>query len=238
MMRSSAGEGGRLPFRTMTRTAIHRYLQAAVLAPLFVLGAGAAMVWGPWSPLALDRANSLYAAGDSACAYAAYLAVVDGWHTPATRAEAALRAGLLADERGEGARAAGLVTRATDLAPDAATRARLYVQLAAIQERDLADLDAAAESWDRAAQAVDEPRYRVSAARLWEKAGDSARALLAWRTAAPALAAVDATLHAEARANIARLGARVDGAADAAPADESGDGAGDAAGDPPAAELQ
>lgn len=208
----------------MTRAVIHRYLQAAVLAPVVVLGLGAALVWGPWSPLALDRANSLYAAGDRVGAFDAYVAVVEGWHTPTTRAEAALRAGLLAGERGEGDRAAALITRATDLAPDAATRARCYVQLAAIQEGDLRDLPGAAESWERAAQAVDEPRYRVAAARLWERAGQLERALVDWRAAAPALAAMDAALRDEARASLARLGAAVDGAAEDAAdaADDAG----------------
>lgn len=190
------------------------HLGRIVVIPAVLVAVGAAVVWGPWSPLALDRANARYLAGDTAGARAAYADVAEGWHTPSTRAEAALRAGLLADRDGDRQAAATWMRRAVDLEPDGARRAEIRNQLGALYGDGLGDAAAAAEQFDQAAVDADDPRLALAAGGWWEKAGEAARAHAAYRVAAARLAAVDAGAQALARAGMERTARLLDGVAE------------------------
>jgi len=190
------------------------YLGRIAVIPAALVAVGAAVVWGPWSPLALDRANARYLEGDLQGARAAYAEVADGWHTPATRAEAALRAGLLAGREGDSRAAVTWMHRAVDLEPDAERRAGIRNQLAALYGEALGDPAAAAAQYDQAAVDADDPRLALAAGSWWERAGESARAYAAYRVAAARLAAVDAGAQALARAGMDRTARAGDGLAD------------------------
>jgi tetratricopeptide (TPR) repeat protein len=190
-----------------------RYLLGAVIGPVVLLGVGFVAVGGPWSPFALDRANELYTEGELAAARAAYAEIAEGWHFPGTRAEAALRAGLLAGQAGDQELATNWLRRTIDLAPDADLRARTWLAMADLYR--VSDPGKAAELCARAAAENGDPHYLVEGARLWERGGDPGRALALWRQAEPGLAAEDASQLAEARLATRRLEASLDGSADA-----------------------
>ncbi len=163
-----------------------RYLLGSISLPLAVGLVGVGALFGPWSPLTLDRANARYTAGDVAGAEAAYTELTEGWSTPATRAEAATRAGLLALARGDSREAAERLRRAVDLHPDAARRAEVRAQLANVYRDQLADPIRAAEEYERAALERDDASPLVAAATCWTRAGRPERALDAWMRAVSA----------------------------------------------------
>lgn len=159
-----------------------RYLARAAVVPAALFAAGALVVLGPWSPLALDAANARYVAGDVEAAIAGYEAVAEGWHFPTTRAEAAMRAGLLQSQQGEVEAAARWLDRATDLEPDPERRAAIRVQLGALLMGT--DPARAAAAFDRASIEAQEPRQALAAGHIFERLGDTTRALAAFRRAA------------------------------------------------------
>ncbi|MDP2317703.1 MAG: hypothetical protein Q8P41_32755 [Pseudomonadota bacterium] len=175
-----------------------RYLLGAIAAPLVVGLLAVVAVLGPWSPLALDAANARYTAGDTAGAERAYAALTDGWSAPATRAEAATRAGLLALARGDVRDATERLRQALDLHPDADRRAEIRAQLAGIYRDQLADPVRAAEEFEKADLDREGADALVDAARCWERAGRADRALEAWMRAvnAPGEGAVRAAAEA------------------------------------------
>jgi tetratricopeptide (TPR) repeat protein len=168
---------------SMLKNAARRYLLGAVALPLTVGILGLVAVLGPWTPLALDRANARYTAGDVAGAEEAYAALMEGWSTPATRAEAATRAGLLALARGDAGEAAERLRRAVDLHPDAERRAAVRIQLAGVYRDQLSDPARAAEEYERAVLDADGAATLVAAATCWERAGRIDRAVDAWMRA-------------------------------------------------------
>jgi tetratricopeptide (TPR) repeat protein len=190
----------------MSPRAATRYLVGAIGLPVVVAVGGALVLLGPWSPLAIDRANSRYTTGDVAGARAAYEEVAEGWHFPDTRAEAAMRAGLLAQAAGDNRAAADWLRRAADLHPDAARRGEIEEQLAAVYRDSFADPVRAAEELERAAVDGGGARPLVAAAECWERADRPERALDAWTRAAAAtddpvaLATIDAGLLRTERA--------------------------------------
>ncbi len=208
---------------TPGRSPATRYLVGAVAFPVALLLFGVCALLGPWSPLALDRANARYTAGDIAGASAAYAAVAEGWHFPDTRAEAAVRAGLLAAVSGEDLAAATWLRRAVDLHSDAQRRAAIRAQLAAVYLDALGDPVRAAQELEQAAveaPAVGVPvssvvaaRMWAGAARAWERGHHPEQALAAWTSAAAG--APDAVLGAEIDAGLARAEAAFGGVADA-----------------------
>ncbi len=197
-----------------TTAAARRYLLGAVAAPLAVAALAVAVLAGPWTPLALDAANARYTAGDVAGAEAAYADLVEGWRTPHTRAEAATRAGLLALARGDTTAAAARLRRAVELEPDAARRAEVRAQLAAIYRDQLGDPVRAAEEYERAATEAERAGPAIHAARCWELAGQLDRALGAWTRAITLRA--DARERALADVGFARAEAAFDAVVDAA----------------------
>lgn len=184
----------------MLATPARRYLLGAVAVPLAVGILGLVAVLGPWSPLALDRANARYTAGDVAGAELAYASLTEGWSTPATRAEAATRAGLLALARGDAREAAERFRRAVDLHPDADRRSAVRAQLAGLYRDQLADPLRAAEEYEKAALDADGAAVLVQAATCWERAGRIDRAVDAWMRAVNAPG--DAAERAEAEAGL------------------------------------
>lgn len=187
--------------------------RAAVLPGLLVL-VGVLVIWGPWSPLALDRANALWAGGDLAGARGAYARVVDGWHTPGTRAEAAFRAGVLAGQAGDPHAASEWLKRAVDLEPDDTRRAALRSQLATLYAEGLDDPAGAAEQYTRAGIESDDPHLLLTAAAWFERAGEVARAYTVYRTAAARLGAVDASALVRARQGMIRTAGAAAGVAE------------------------
>lgn len=167
----------------MFATPARRYLLGAISVPLAVGIIGLVAVLGPWSPLALDRANARYTDGDIAGAETEYAALTEGWRTPATRAEAATRAGLLALARGDGPEAAERLRRAVDLHPDAERRAVVRARLAGVYRDQLVDPIRAAEEFERAALDVEAVGALVEAATCWERANRLDRAVSAWMRA-------------------------------------------------------
>jgi hypothetical protein len=190
------------------------YLARAALLPVGLLLAGLGVVWGPWSPLALDRANAAYLAGDAAGARSAYEAVVDGWHFPSTRAEAALRAGILATRSGDARAGAEWLKRAIDLEPDDVRRAGVRNQLAALYADALDDPASAAEQYNRASIEAGDPRLSLAAGTWWERAGDVGRAYAAYRAAAARLGAIDDAALALARDGMTRTAGAAGGVVD------------------------
>jgi tetratricopeptide (TPR) repeat protein len=151
-------------------------LRAAVpAAGLFALGVG--VIVGPWSPLALDRANARYATGDVRGAIVAYEAVARGWHTPSVRAEAARRVGLLRRAEGDVRGAVRAWEGAVDLANDAAVRGQVLVELAVLYREALADPSACAEAFEQAAVETKNAAHDAAAAACWAESGDVDRAL-------------------------------------------------------------
>lgn len=188
-----------------------RYLLSAAVVPLLGAGAVALALLGPWSPLALDRADSRYLAGDVAGALAAYGEVADGWHFPDTRAEAARRAAMLALGIGHATTAAHWLRQATELEPDVGRRGEDRTQLAALYLDDFGDPVRAAEEYERAAVERGTGETVLAAARCWERAGQAARAREAYAKAAATLP--EGRLRDEAQVGFARTGA--DGSVDA-----------------------
>lgn len=182
----------------MLAAAARRYLLGAIAVPLLVGVVGLVAMLGPWSPLALDRANARYVAGDVAGAEVAYAALAEGWSTPATRAEAATRAGLLALARGDGGEAVERLRRAVDLHPDADRRSAVRVQLAGVYRDQLGDPVRAAEEYERAALDADGAATLVQAAICWERAGRVDHAVDAWMRAVNAPGNENARAEAEA----------------------------------------
>lgn len=194
---------------------VRRYLLGAVALPVLLLLTGGAVVWGPWSPLALDQADAAYASGDFSGARAAYAAVAEGWHRPSTRAAAALRVGLLADQQGDHRDAAEWLRRAADLEPEPDKRAQVWVQLAVLYLDHFSEPVRAAEAYEMAARTGDDPRHLLAAARLWERARKPDRALADYREAAAKLGAIDNDAWQAAQADVARLSGDVTADADA-----------------------
>lgn len=190
-----------------------RYLAAAALIPLGGAAVLAGVLAGPWSPLALDRADARYLGGDLASALALYGDVADGWHTPATRAEAAERAALVALRLGDATAAAGWLRRAVDLEPEAAGRAALYGQLGALYLEDFGDPVRAAEAYERAAVEISDGVATLAAARCWERAGHPDRARVAYEQAAARLP--EGSGRDEAQAGLARVELLLGGLTDA-----------------------
>ncbi len=190
------------------------YLARAALIPGVLIALGIAAIWGPWSPLALDRANSLWAAGDLVAARAAYADVVDGWHFPATRAEGAYRAGVLAHQAGDVNAATEWMKRAVDLEPDDRRRATIRSQLANLYSIGLDDPAGAAEQYNRAGIESDDPRLLLTAGSWFERAGQIARAYTAYRTAAARLAAMDTNALVLARQGMIRTAGAAAGVAE------------------------
>ncbi len=179
-----------------------RYLLGAALLPLGAVGVGAIVLAGPWSPLVLDRANERYVAGDLAGAAALYEAAAEGWHTPATRADAAERAAMIHVQRDEYTRAASDLRRAAELSPSPARRGAIRSQLAALYLDALGDPVRAAETWEQAEVDRADGEAAIAAARAWERAGREERALEAYEAAR---LRGHARLQAEAAAGVARL---------------------------------
>lgn len=186
------------------------YLLRSLVPPGILLALGLGAVWGPWSPLAMDRANARYLAGDLDRAQALYEEVAEGWHFPATRAEAAMRAGLLHAQLGAVEQGVKWLRRAVDLEPDRARRGALRAQLAAMLAPD-APAEAAA-LYEQAALDSGSGRALVEAAQIWEAEEKLDRALVAWQAAIRRLGPTDAEALALAREGLARVEARIDGA--------------------------
>jgi tetratricopeptide (TPR) repeat protein len=183
-------------------------LVARALTPAgAILAVAVVALLGPWSPLALDRANASFAAGDLDGAIRAYEAVAEGWHTPATRAEAAHRAGLLRRGRGDVRGAVRDYERAIDLGGAASERVARLVELAMIYKGELGDARACASAFEQAAVESRDPAHDAAAAVCWAEAGEADAALAAvdraearggTATAQRALAAVEARMGAVA----------------------------------------
>lgn len=189
------------------------YLARALLLPGLLVLAGVAAVWGPWSPLAMDRANEEYLRGDLAAAERHYEQVAEGWHAPDTRAEAAERAGLLHARRGDREGAIRWLRRAVDLQPDREARGALRAQLAALFLPE--DPEEAASAYERAALDDDDGRHLVEAAQLWEDLGRADRALVAWQSAVRRLEDEPGPTLDLARQGLADARRALDGASDA-----------------------
>ncbi len=190
-----------------------RYLFGALAVPALIVGVAAVVLEGPWSPLALDRANARYVAGDLAGAAAAYAEVAGGWHTPGTRAEAAARAALIAVQSREPTQAANWLRVAADLEPEAARRGALRMQLGTLYLQDLRDPLRAAETFAPADVDRGDGHAILAAARAWERAGRSEQALESYQRAVAALGEGDA--REEAGIGLDRVGASLSGVADA-----------------------
>ncbi|MDP2305214.1 MAG: hypothetical protein Q8P18_04225 [Pseudomonadota bacterium] len=199
----------------MPATPARRYLLGAVAVPLTVGVLGLVGALGPWSPLALDRANARYTAGDVVGAEVAYAALAEGWSTPSTRAEAATRAGLLALARNDPREAAERLRRAVDLHPDADRRSAVRVQLAGVYRDQLVDPVRAAEEYERAALDADGAATLVEAAACWERAGRLGQAVDAWMRAVNAPG--DDAARAEAEAGLMRAERAMGAVVDAGP---------------------
>jgi Tfp pilus assembly protein PilF len=155
---------------------IRRYLLGALAVPVGAAALVLAVLLGPWSPLALDRADARYIAGDVAGARAAYEAAAEGWHFPSTRAEAARRAGLLALHEGDATAAAAWLRRAVELEPSAELRGELRTQLASVYLESFGDPVRAAEQFEAARVERGSAEPALEAARAWERAGQADRA--------------------------------------------------------------
>lgn len=149
-----------------------RDLLTLALAPL-----GAALVLagvvslGPWSPFAFDGATARLGGGDSAGAIVELERLGKGWRTPALRAEAWRRAGLVRLAGGDPAGAARAFEHAVDLEPGAEARAELLRRLAALYEGPLGDHRACAEAFEQAAaQGHPGSADEADAARCWMSA--------------------------------------------------------------------
>jgi len=155
-----------------------RYLARAAIPPLAALVAGGLALWGPWSVLALDRANARWVRGDERGAFEAYVTVAEGWHAPETRAAASTRAGLLALAVGDASNGARWLRRAVDLEPDVVRRVMLRRQLADVYLERFDDPVRAADTLALAArEAMSTPAQTGSeaswleAARAYERGG-------------------------------------------------------------------
>lgn len=199
----------------MIGIAARRYLLGAIALPGAVGVVGLAALLGPWSPLALDRANARYTAGDIAGAEHAYADLTEGWRTPGTRAEAATRAGLLALARGDAQGAAERLRRAVDLQPDDERRAEVRAQLAGIYRDQLEDPVRAAEAYEAAALDREDAATLVAAAVCRERAGSPDRALDLWMRAMSAPG--DDSARAEAAAGLLRAERTMSAVAEAEP---------------------
>ena len=190
-----------------------RYLLGALAVPVVILGLAALVLEGPWSPLALDRANARYVAGDLAGAAAAYAEVAEGWHAPGTRAEAAARAALIAVQSREPTQAASWLRQAADLEPEPGRRGALRMQLGTLYLEDLRDPLRAAETFAQAEVDRGDGHAVLAAARAWERAGRSDQALDSYQRAVAALGEGEA--RDEAGVGLDRVGASLSGVADA-----------------------
>jgi tetratricopeptide (TPR) repeat protein len=190
---------------------IRRYLLGALFLPLVGVVMVVAVLAGPWSPLALDRADARYIAGDTAGARAAYEAAAEGWHFPSTRAEAARRAGLLALHEGDATAAAEWLRRAVDLEPAAEARGELRTQLASVYLELFDDPVRAAEQFEAARVERGSAEPALEAARAWERAGLNDRAHEAYGEALRGLPA--GAGREEARDGLERVEKTLDGAA-------------------------
>ncbi|MFZ5475497.1 MAG: tetratricopeptide repeat protein [Myxococcota bacterium] len=192
---------------------IRRYLLGALAVPSAGVALVVAALAGPWSPLALDRADARYIAGDVAGARAAYQAAAEGWHFPSTRAEAARRAGLLALREGDATAAVEWLRRSVELQPATEARGELRTQLATVYLELFADPVRAAEQFEAARVERGSAEPALEAARAWERAGLNDRAYEAYAEALRGLP--EGPGREEARTGLERVAKALDGAADA-----------------------
>ncbi|MEN9786433.1 MAG: hypothetical protein RLZZ299_1697 [Pseudomonadota bacterium] len=190
-----------------------RYLLGALAVPAGIVAIALVALRGPWSPLALDRADARYVAGDLDGAAAAYADVAEGWSTLSVRAEAASRAAMIHLQKGDAVAAAAWLRTAAELSAEPSRRAELRTQLASVYLDVLRDPRRAAETYALAEVDAGDGRALVSAAHAWERAGEPSRALVAYQQALGVLAPGEARVDAE-RA-LGRLGRELAGVADA-----------------------
>lgn len=171
---------------------------------------GVLWLWGPWSPLAMDRANARFAGGDVAGAIDGYEAVAEGWHTPSTRAEAWRRAGMLRRGLGDARGAVRAFEAAADLAPEASERAEVLVELALLYKASMNDPKSCAEAFEQAALESASGSEDLAASGCWVEAGETKRALEALARAAARPGTAEAAEEAIAGLN-GVLGAVADG---------------------------
>lgn len=180
-----------------------RYLMSAAALPAALVGAGGVALAGPWSPLALDRANSRYVQGDLDGAIAGYEAAAEAWHTPAVRAEAAERAAMIHLQRDDATRAASDLRRAAELSPSAAKRGAVRMQLATLYLDALGDEVRAAETFEQAEVELEDGAGALAAGRAWARVGRHERALDSWQQALQRLSDPAALAEARAGADVA-----------------------------------
>jgi tetratricopeptide (TPR) repeat protein len=190
-----------------------RYLLGALAVPAGIVALAFVALRGPWSPLALDRADARYVAGDLDGAVAAYVEVAQGWSTLSVRAEAASRAAMIHLQKGDAVAAASWLRTAAELAADPARRAALRSQLASVYLDVLRDPRRAAETYALAEVDAGDGRSLAAAAHAWERAGEPSRALEAYQQALGVLAPGET--RADAERALGRLGHELSGVADA-----------------------
>jgi tetratricopeptide (TPR) repeat protein len=189
-----------------------RELVLHVVAPaLGVTLLGGLVLAGPWSPLALDRANARYAGGDLKGAVAAYEAVGESWQTPATRAEAWRRAGMIRRGQGDVRGAVRNFEHAAELAPSASVREATLAELGLLYKDELKDPRSCAEAFEHAALESTTGEEDLAAADCWVTAGDTARAQEALTRAAARPSLRKAAEKALAALDV-QTGATADGA--------------------------
>ncbi len=183
-----------------------RYLLSAAALPAALVGAGGVALVGPWSPLALDRANSRYVEGDLDGAIAGYEAAAEAWHTPAVRAEAAERAAMIHLQRDDATRAASDLRRAAELSPSAAKRGAVRMQLGTLYLDALGDEVRAAETFEQAEVELADGAGALAAGRAWARVGRHERALDSWQQALQRVSDPAAIAEARAGADVAARG--------------------------------
>lgn len=165
-------------------------------AALLVLGAVMLALDGI-SPLAMDKANRAYIAGEPGRALGGYEAIADGWHSRETRAVAAERAALLDLQGGRDVEAIRRLRQAAGLA-SGADKVRVQRRLADVYADHFHDPRRAAVALRDAARASDDPALLVEAARAFERAGAWSEAGDCWTEALPGLAGSAGREEAEA----------------------------------------
>lgn len=154
------------------------------------------------SPLAMDKANRAYLAGDAPRALARYEAIADGWHTRETRIAAAERAAMLDLQAGHDVVAVSRLRQATSLA-EGSTKVRLGQRLADVYADHFHDHRRAGLALREAAGVSDDPVLLVKAARAFERAEAWSDAGECWTAALPGLAGT--TDREEAEAGLLRV---------------------------------
>ena len=161
---------------------------------------GAALL--AWDPLAMDRANRAYIAGDSERALRTYEAIADGWHTRDARVTAAERAAMLDLQAGQDVSAVSRLRQAAGAATGPST-VLLEQRLADVYADHFHDQRRAALALQEAARVGDDPALLVKAARAFERAESWTDAGDCWTEALPGLAG--STDREEAEAGLLRV---------------------------------